>query len=151
VKGSPAVPFLRASHDDPRGVRVSAIALPLAYAGFVAMLAGALDPLEGSLLIVAGIAAAALAAFIARSPHRRRVCHALGLVVLGVTALWALSAMGGFGGTTGRSIWLGLLVVPYPVGWIVGLVAVLRMIRHEHAAGPGRRARPGQGPGSDPG
>ena len=35
------------------------------------------------------------------------------LVLIGVAALWISSALGGFGGDTGRSDWWGLLFVPY--------------------------------------
>jgi hypothetical protein len=35
--------------------------------------------------------------------------------------LFALSAIGGIGGKSGHSMWLGLLILPYPVGWLMAL------------------------------
>jgi hypothetical protein len=32
-----------------------------------------------------------------------------------------LSLFGGIGGNTGRSMWWGLVILPYPVGWIIGV------------------------------
>ena len=43
------------------------------------------------------------------------------LIALGVVALWGLSSGGGFGGDSERSMWWGLLVLPYPIGWSLGI------------------------------
>ena len=93
------------------------------------MLIGAVDPLEGSLVILTGTGLAALAAAAARSAQRKPLWRALFLVAAGVAALFALSALGGIGGPGGLSNWWGLLLLPYPVGWILGLVAVFHMLR----------------------
>src|SRR4030095_8259159 len=37
-------------------------------------------------------------------------------LVVGVAALWGLSAIGGFGGTSGRAYLWGMLIVSYPIG-----------------------------------
>jgi hypothetical protein len=44
--------------------------------------------------------------------------------------MWIASAFGGFGGGTGRSIGWGLLILlPYAVGWLLGVIgAVLALI-----------------------
>jgi hypothetical protein len=47
----------------------------------------------------------------------------LGLIALGVAAMFALSAGGGFGGKSGRSMWWGLLILPYPMGWLMAVAA----------------------------
>jgi len=40
-----------------------------------------------------------------------------------------LSAFGGFGAGTGLSNWWGLLLVPYAVGWVMGLAgSVLALV-----------------------
>jgi hypothetical protein len=92
------------------------------------MLIGALDPLEGSLVILPGTGMVALGALLGNSRHRKLLCWSVGMVAVGVGALWWLSALGGFGGKSGRSNWWGLVLLPYPVGWIMGLVgAILRM------------------------
>lgn len=90
--------------------------------GFIALLFGALDPLEGSWVVLAGAVAVALVGHPGRpARERRREALAAVLVALGVAAMWILSSMGGFGGTSGRSaLWVSALM-PYPVGWLLAL------------------------------
>jgi hypothetical protein len=93
------------------------------------LLIGAVDPLEGSLLILPGSVLAAIGAWVA--PHRGRgvLTTAMVCVIVGVAILFGLSALGGVGGNTGRSMaWLWL-VAPYPVGWLLALIGVLRALR----------------------
>ncbi|MFA5907226.1 MAG: hypothetical protein WC815_00455 [Vicinamibacterales bacterium] len=101
----------------------------LVVVGFLGMLVGALDPLEGSLIILPGIALVALGARLGHSRHRVLLYWSLALVAAGVGALWALSAVGGFGGQTGRSNWWALVLLPYPAGWIMGLLGAARTLR----------------------
>jgi hypothetical protein len=110
----------------------------LVIVGLVAMVIGALDPLEGSLVILPGTGLVAFGALVANSRHRILLYWSFVLVTVGVAGLWALSALGGIGGNSGRSIWWGLVVLPYPVGWIVGLVGAIRTLRE----GSGRRVSP---------
>jgi hypothetical protein len=93
------------------------------------MLIGAIDPLEGSLIIVAGTGMVALGGLLGRSRHRLLIYWSFVLVAVGVGVLWVLSAFGGIGGSTGRSMWWGLVILPYPVGWIMGLVGAIRRLR----------------------
>jgi len=97
--------------------------------GLVAMVIGALDPLEGSLAIVPGIGLVALGARLGRSRHRVLLYGAFALAAVGVGALWGLSAVGGVGPTSGRSYWWALVLLPYPIGWIMGLVGAIRTLR----------------------
>ncbi|HEX5131826.1 MAG TPA: hypothetical protein VFX92_04990 [Candidatus Krumholzibacteria bacterium] len=106
-------------------------------AGLVIMILGALDPLEGSLLVAPGVALAALGAFLGKTRHRLELYRAFVLVVLGVGALWGLSVAGGFGGDTGRSLWWGLLILPYPLGWVLGMIGAVRGIM-DFFRGPAR-------------
>jgi len=100
----------------------------LVIVGLVAMVIGALDPLEGSLVILPGTGLVALGALLGSRRHRVLLCSSFVLVAAGVGALWWLSALGGFGGSSGRSNWWWCALLPYPVGWITGLVgAVLRL------------------------
>ena len=93
----------------------------LRTAGFVAMLVGVLDPLEGSILILAGSSLVALGTWL--GPHERgglvyrSVVFAL--IAIGVTSLFALSTVGL--GPGGLSLWWGLLALPYLAGWTMGL------------------------------
>ncbi len=109
----------------------------LRIAGLVLMVVGLIDPLEGSLVIAPGSGLVAWSARLALSRHRRWAYGGLALVVIGVGAMFVLSAFGGVGGSTGRSWGWALLVLPYPVGWIASVVAALRM--RSEAVGPASR------------
>jgi hypothetical protein len=101
----------------------------LVVVGLVAMVIGALDPLEGALVILPGTGLVALGARLGNSRHRILLYWSFVLVAVGVGALWGLSALGGFGGNSGRSNWWGLVLLPYPVGWIMGLLGAIRRLR----------------------
>lgn len=87
------------------------------------MLAGAIDPLEGSILILAGSGLTALGTLLGKE-ERRIVIYRISVFVLiafGVGAMWGLSIAGGIGGSTGNSNWWGILLLPYLIGWYMGL------------------------------
>jgi len=98
----------------------------LVIVGLLAMLLGAIDPLEGSLIILPGSGMVALGAFLGKSRHRRLLYWAFALIAIGVGALFILSMFGGIGGSTGLSLWWGLIILPYPVGWIICFVGVIK-------------------------
>jgi hypothetical protein len=97
--------------------------------GLVAMLIGVIDPLEGSLVILAGNGMALLGALLGSRRHRGLLIWSFVMVAAGVGALWGLSALGGIGGSSGRSNWWGLVLLPYPVGWFMGIVGVVLKLR----------------------
>ncbi|HEX5215651.1 MAG TPA: hypothetical protein VFV98_09325 [Vicinamibacterales bacterium] len=101
----------------------------LVIAGLLLMLVGALDPLEGSVVILGGSVLAAAGAFFARSRRYRLQIAASLLIAMGVAALFGLSALGGVGGTTGRSMWWLAICVSYPIGWLIGLVSAVAALR----------------------
>lgn len=95
----------------------------LVLVGSIAMLVGAIDPMEGSLVILPGSGLVALGTFLGHS-QRRLIVYRLwvfSLIAIGVGALWGLSMVGGFGGASGRSYWWGMLVLPYLIGWSMGI------------------------------
>ena len=95
----------------------------LTIAGGIAMLAGAIDPMEGSLLILPGSGLVALGTFLGES-ERRLVAFRVWVFVLiavGVGALWGLSTAGGLGGNSGHSMWWAVLILPYLIGWSMGI------------------------------
>ncbi len=96
----------------------------LVIVGNIAMLAGAVDPIEGSLVILPGSGLVALGSFLGHN-ERRLVIYRVWvciLIAIGVGAPWGLSAVGGFGGGSGHSKWLGLLMtLPYLIGWSMGI------------------------------
>lgn len=104
----------------------------LVIVGGIAMLLGAIDPLEGSVLILTGSALVLIGAFLGQADRQWRLYWTVTfvLIAVGVGAMFALSAMGGIGGEGGHSIWWGVLILPYPVGWIMGIASLmLRLIR----------------------
>lgn len=112
----------------------------LVIAGSIAMLVGVLDPMEGSLVILAGSGLVTLGTFLSNSGRRMLIywIWVFLLISVGVGALFGLSAIGGIGGKSGHSMWWGVLTLPYPVGWIMGIVSLLirliRSVQHRHAA-----------------
>jgi hypothetical protein len=100
----------------------------LVIVGLVLMVAGAIDPLEGSLVILPGCGLAVLGGFLGRSRHRRLLLWAFILTAVGVGVMFGVSSVGGFGGNTGRSMWWALTILPYPVGWVMGLVGAIRRL-----------------------
>lgn len=117
----------------------------LVVCGLVLMVIGAIDPLEGSLVILPGSALVALGGYFGGDRRRRRLLWAFGLVAAGVGLLFAMSALGGIGGDTGRSLWWALLFLPYPVGWIMGLVGAIQTLRETPQA-PGAAPVPTESP-----
>lgn len=96
--------------------------------GLLAMLGGAIDPLEGCGVVLLGTALAAAGAVLGHSRYRRLLGGALALVVIGVGAMVIFTMLGGIGGRSGHSPWWGLLAAPYPIGWLLGIVGdILRL------------------------
>jgi hypothetical protein len=97
----------------------------LVILGLFGMLVGALDPLEGSIIILPCAGVAAIGVFIGHTSRRKLLYTAFLLIAIGVGAMFLFSAIGGFGGASGRSYWWALTVAPYPIGWILGIVAAI--------------------------
>lgn len=106
--------------------------------GVIAMVVGILDPLEGSMIILAGSGLVALGTWLGNQGRARSVYWAwlFGMIAWGVIALFWLSAVGGIGGKSGHSLWWGLVLLPYPVGWLLGIAnlvsRLIESIRHHH-------------------
>jgi len=97
--------------------------------GLVASVIGVADPLEGSPIILIGSALALAGALLDRSRQRKWLSWAFALTCVGVAALFGLSALGGIGGDSGRSYGWGLVLLPYPVGWLMTVVGAVRYLR----------------------
>lgn len=91
--------------------------------GSLAMVVGAIDPMEGAMIILPGSLLVALGTFLGPS-ERRLIAYRVTvfiLIAIGVGAMWGLSQIGGFGGHSGHSNWWGALILPYLVGWSMGM------------------------------
>jgi hypothetical protein len=109
----------------------------LVVAGLIVMLAGVIDPLEGSLVILPGSVMGTVGAMLVRTRYKKLILWSFALVVVGVAALWGLSALGGVGnlGDGGRrSYWWALVLAPYPVGWVMGVIGGILKIREARKA-----------------
>ena len=98
--------------------------------GIIALIIGALDPMEGSVVIVAGSAAIAFSTYMSKDKHFSMFLSTTIMIIFGVSSLFYLSALGGFGGTARLSQWWGILILPYPIGWLINII--LLIIRWKH-------------------
>ena len=99
--------------------------------GLFVILAGAIDPLEGSFIIVPGIGVIAMGMLLCKSRYRKLLYLSFVLAAFGVAAMVVLSMLGGIGGQSGHSMWWGLFILPYPAGWIMAIAGIiLRFIEH---------------------
>ena len=93
--------------------------------GVLLVIAGTIDPMEGSVLILIGSIVLALNAYLRRDRHRRIFLYSFLLILAGVFFLFYISSLGGFGGKSGRSWWWGTLILPYPVGWLLLVITLI--------------------------
>jgi hypothetical protein len=99
--------------------------------GIIIFFVGTIDPMEGSVFISIGSGLLALSTYYLKDKHRKLFLATAILITVGVFFLFYLSSLGGFGGESERSYWWGLLIVPYPTGWLINIVLfVVRAIQH---------------------
>lgn len=95
----------------------------LQVAGYAGMLLGAIDPMEGSVIILPGSLLVALGTLLGQGNRRWIIYRAwvFLLVAMGVGAMWGLTWIGGIGGRSGHSMWWGVLLLPCLIGWSMGM------------------------------
>lgn len=93
--------------------------------GVVALILGAVDPLEGSVLILAGIILVAISSYIKNDRHRKIFLTLMIMIAFGVFFLFYLSSLGGFGGSSILSWWWGILILPYPIAWLTSIILLI--------------------------
>ena len=102
--------------------------------GGIAMLVGAADPMEGSLVILAGCALVTLGTYFGNSGRGLLIQWQLIfiLIAIGVGAVWGIGILG----HAAHSVRWPWLVLPYPIGWVVGITnlgfRLVRSLRHRH-------------------
>ncbi len=93
--------------------------------GIIALIVGALDPLEGAVVIVIGTISLTWSAYLNHDRHWRIFMTACAMIIWGVIFLFYLSSLGGFGGNSPLSWWWGLLILPYPIGWLITITTLI--------------------------
>ncbi|MDN3677692.1 hypothetical protein QWY90_10225 [Flavobacterium paronense] len=98
--------------------------------GVVGLIIGIIDPLEGAVIILIGSVLIALATYLTKDKHYKLFSVTLIMIIIGIFFLFYLSSLGGFGGTSKLSWWWGLLILPYPIGWLISIITlIVRMVR----------------------
>ena len=99
----------------------------LCVGGLAGMVVGVfvIDPVEGAPVVLAATGLVALGAFLGRSRFHRLAYWSFGLVLVGLAAIWIVSAPGNFRGESDLTGWWILFVVPYVVGGIAGFVGAV--------------------------
>ena len=93
--------------------------------GIIALIAGAIDPLEGSVIIAVGSALIALSTHLAHDRNRRIFLITSIMIITGVCFMFYFSSLGGFGGASTLSWWWCLLILPYPIGWLITVILLI--------------------------
>lgn len=93
--------------------------------GIVALIIGAVDPLEGSIVIAAGSASLAFATQFMKDRHKNLFLGFFIAIAIGVIAMFILSSLGGFGGTSTLGWWWGVFILPYPIGWFISITLLI--------------------------
>jgi hypothetical protein len=93
--------------------------------GIVALIIGAIDPLEGSVVIAIGSALLALSTHLTHDRHRKIFLVSLIMILIGVFFMFYFSSLGGFGGTSTLSWWWGILILPYPIAWLTTIILLI--------------------------
>ncbi|HLN22341.1 MAG TPA: hypothetical protein VK213_14725 [Bacteroidales bacterium] len=93
--------------------------------GVVALILGIIDPLEGSVLIALGSILLVFSSYLGNDPRWKIFILASALILTGVSFLFYLSSRGGIGGNSELSWWYGILILPYPLGWLLAITMLI--------------------------
>ena len=91
----------------------------------VLLVVGALDPLEGSMAIFVGAALLAFISYRYKHEYWRTFLLAFALITIGVGLMFYFSSKGGFG-ENALSWWYAAFIAPYPVGWLIALIMLIK-------------------------
>ena len=93
--------------------------------GIILLIIGAIDPMEGSIVILVGSTLIALSTYLTQERHWKLFLTTMIMIVIGVCFLFYFSSLGGWGGNSKISWWWVLLVIPYPVGWLLNIIVLI--------------------------
>ncbi len=93
--------------------------------GIVFVILGVLDPMEGSIVILMGSLLIAISSYLMQNKFWKLFTISFLLILVGVFFLFFFSSLGGIGGNSRLSMWWGMLILPYPLGWIMSIVLII--------------------------
>jgi len=93
--------------------------------GVIALIVGALDPLEGFVVIAAGSSLITLSTYLTKDRDWKIFLASVIMIIIGVCFMFYFSSLGGFGGTSSLSWWWGILILPYPLGWLISIILLI--------------------------
>ena len=91
--------------------------------GVIATIIGAVDPLEGSVVIAAGSILLAVSTYFSRDKYFKLFFSGSVLILIGVSLLWYVSSFGGFDPKS--EWWWNLMLIPYPIGWLINIITLI--------------------------
>ncbi len=91
--------------------------------GVIALIIGAIDPMEGSIVIAVGCIFTSLATFLTHDRHHKIFLAAAIMILVGVFSLWYVSSLGGF--DPKREWWWDVLILSYPIGWLISIIILI--------------------------
>jgi hypothetical protein len=94
--------------------------------GVVSLIIGVIDPLEGSVLIALGSILLTFSTYMRKDPQWKGYLAGSVMIITGVSFLFYFSTKGGFGDS--MSWWLGILILPYPLGWLLSVIMLILRI-----------------------
>ncbi|MBK7763413.1 MAG: hypothetical protein IPI46_08560 [Bacteroidetes bacterium] len=94
--------------------------------GILSTIFGAFDPMEGSILIAIGGISLAIVTWLNDDKHKKYFMLSAALIMIGIFFLWFFSALGGIGKGSKYSIWWAITMIPYPIGWVMNIVLLVK-------------------------
>lgn len=91
--------------------------------GIIALIIGAFDPLEGSIIIAAGSILITLSTFYTHDRHHKLFLTSAIMIIFGVCCMFYISYLGGY--DPKREWWWNVLILPYPVGWLISVIILI--------------------------
>ena len=91
--------------------------------GIAATIIGAIDPLEGSIVIAIGGICLAVATYFMNDRYFKFFLVGAIMILFGVSALWFISSLGGY--EPKKEWWWNVFISPYPLGWLVNIITLM--------------------------
>jgi hypothetical protein len=99
--------------------------------GVVSLIIGVIDPLEGSVLVALGSILLSVSTYMQKDPQWKFYLTGSVMIITGVSFLFYFSTLGGFGDSA-ISWWWGILILPYPLGWLLSVIMlILRIFKRQ--------------------